>query len=459
MHSEATRAAQLAWDAMVTVATTHADAGVPSLSRALHAALAPWVEAIGVVEMRRAGPFLLVNGVRVGGAPAERALVRRAVDLLRAAGLEGVRITRGISLAEVETWVELAVEPALANHAAGGVVVQLRAAGVCHIEAMVSLPQQRHGAALLPVHRQQAFGVYVAALAAQRTFVATAAHGEPTSLHPLRRSVHRLVDTLFEDDAALIGLSALRSVRLAGDTIVSPHAVNVAVLSLVLGRAGGLGRADLATLGLAALLHDAGMHAGALDDDALPAEALAAHTVRGAALLVRSGALDAVGTAALVAFEHHVHAGEQSAPRTATAWETSTATRIIQIADAYDRFCDPDGSGATPAHGGREALAVMQRHAGSCFDPGWLARFVRLLGAYPPGTVVQTERGDVGVVVRANRDPRDFERPMIRLLLDPAGQPYTGEPVANLAAPDAPRIRTAIVPESIGIDPVGLFLP
>ncbi len=459
MHSEAPRAAQLAWDAMVTVATTHADAGVQSLSRAFHAALAPWVEAMGVLEIRRAGPFLLVNGVRVGGAPAERALVRRAVDLLRGANLEGVRITRGVTLPEMETWVELAAEPALANHAAGGVVVQLRAAGVCHIEAMVSLPQQRRGAVLLPVHRQQAFGSYVAALTAQRTFAAATAHGEWASLHPLRRSVHRLVDTLFEDDTALIGLSALRSVRLEGSTVVSPHAVNVAVLSIVLGRAGGLGRADLASLGLAALLHDVGIHTGAVDDDALRVDTLAAHAVRGAARLVRSAALDAVGTAALVALEHHLHAGDQTAPRTATPWETSTATRIVQIADVYDRFCDPTVPNAAPARGGREALAVMQRHAGSCFDPGWLARFVRLLGAYPPTTVVQLERGDIGVVVKANRDPRDFERPIVRLLLDPAGQPYLGEPAASLAAPDAPRIRTTIRVESLGIDPVGLFLP
>ena len=459
MHSEAVRAAQLAWDAMMSAAATHAGAGVQALARALHAASTPWVEAAGVLEIRRAGPFLLVNGVRVGGAPVQRARVRRAVELLRSTGLEGLRITPGVSLAEVETWVELALEPALASHAAGGVVVQLRAAGVRHIEAMVALPAQRRAAAPLPVHRQQAFSAYAAALTAQRAFTAITAHAEPTLLHPLRRSVHRLVDTLVEDDTVLIGLSALRSVRLEGNTVAPSHAVNVAVLSLVLGRAGGLGRGDLAELGLAALLHDVGTHAGALDDDALRADTLAAHAVRGAARLVRSAALDAIGTSALVALEHHLHAGDESAPRTASAWETSTATRIVQIADAYDHLRDAGEAGALPARGGREALAVMQRHAGSCFDPGWLARFVRLLGAYPPATVVQLDRGDIGVVVRANRDPCDFELPEVRLLLDPDGRPYTGEPTANLAAAAAPRIRTTVDPQSLGIDPVGLFLP
>lgn len=456
MHSETKRSAQLAWEAILTAVTTQADSGVRALSKALHAGLAPWVEAAGTIEIRRVGPFLLINGGRVGGVPAERLQRRHAVELLRSAGLDGVRIKRGVSAAEFEAWVELAAEPALAHHAAGGVVVQLRTTGVSHIEAIASVPQQRRGTLLLPAHRQQAFGAYVAALQAQRSFAASLTSGEPASMHALRRSVHRLMDTMLEDDTALIGLSALRSVRLAGETTMASHPANVAVLSLALGRAGGLQRTELVTLGVAALLHDVGAHP-VVDDPASQKDSLASHAIRGAAQLVRSGTLDVVGTAALVAIEHHVQAGRHSAPPMPANWENDTATRIVQIADAYDRLSDFDESGVTPKNGGREALAVMQRQAG--FDSHWLARFVRLLGAYPPATVVRLQSDAVGVVVRANRDPQAFEQPVVRLLLDPTGQPYTGEPTVDLAAPDAPRVRATVGAQSAGIDPVGLFLP
>jgi len=459
MHSEAIRAAQLAWEALVAVVSTHGDAGVQSLARVLYGALAPWVEAVGSLEVRRAGPFLTVNNVRVGGAPAERGLVRRAVELLRLAGLDGLRLTRGVTPAEFETWVELASEPAMAHHAAGGIQVQLRAAGVCHIEALASSPSERRGAVLLPAHRQQAFAAYVGALTSQRAYAVALSHGEPTSLHPLRRSVHRLVDTLLEDDTALIGLASLRSLRLEGGVTVPAHAVNVTVLSLALGCASGFGRADLAALGLAALLHDVGTFAGVLDGDVPRRDSLAAHAVRGAARLVRSGALDTVGTAALVALEHHVHAGEQSAPRIATRWELSTAACIVQIADAFDRALDASPESGSAVYCARDALGALQRQAESCFDPGWVARFVRLLGGYPPTTLVQLEGGNIGLVVRANREPHGFERPIVRLLLDATGQPFADEPIVDLTAPDAPGVHAVLSAEPLGIDPVALFLP
>jgi hypothetical protein len=452
MHSEAARAAQLAWEAFVVVTHTHAGADLQSQARALYGALAPWVEAVGSLEVRRAGPFLLVNGVRIGLAPAERALVRRGIALLRAGGLEGLRLTRGITVAELETWVELAAEPALAHHVAGGVVVQLRAAGVCHIEAMVATPGERRAAILLPAHRQQAFAAYTGALIHERAFTAAAARGEPASLQAVRRAVHRLVDTMLEDDTALLGLTALRSLRLEAGTVAPAHAVNVAVLAIAMGRTAGFDRFQLSTLGLAGLLHDVGTHAG-VEDDPARTDSLASHAVRGAARLLRNGDLGTVGTAALVALEHHVHGGESSAPHTSAAWEPSTASRIVQIADAFDRGCDSSTSNR------REVLAALQRQAGACFDPGWVARFVRSMGAFPPASVVQLDRGDIGVVVRANREARGFERPIVRLLLDPARQPYVDESCVDLAAFDTACIQTVLSPDALGLDAVGLFLP
>ena len=57
-----------------------------------------------------------------------------------------------------------------------------------------------------------------------------------------------------EDDAALLGLTIVKS--LANYAVT--HAVNVAILSIAIGRSLGLHKRDLLRLGMAGLLHDIG---------------------------------------------------------------------------------------------------------------------------------------------------------------------------------------------------------
>ena len=74
--------------------------------------------------------------------------------------------------------------------------------------------------------------------------------------------------------------------------------------------------------------------------------------------------------------------------------------RIVGIANYYDELCNPANilTAMTP----HEALATMFAKLRTKFDSRLLQIFVRCLGVYPPGTVVQLSNGVIGMVATIN---------------------------------------------------------
>jgi len=266
-------------------------------------------------------------------------------------------------------------------------------------------------------------------------------------LADLRRVVQRLVDLVLDDDTTLLGLTAVKALRNpASGALLPTHGVNVAVLSLVLAREVGLGRAAMVDVGLAALAHDAGP-----DSIADPMQ----RALRGARFLLQLAPIAGVVRPVLAAVEQHAH--EEAPGRLVAPESRDLTTRIVQIARAYD---------ALTAHGGREGrpdrvLALLLAEEGGRLDRTLLKLFAHAIGIYPPGTVVRLDGGEVGVVLRPNRDPERLDRPRVRLLLDPSGQPLAAAPVVDLAARDAHgfvrSVAAVLDAEPLGLTPGALF--
>lgn len=72
----------------------------------------------------------------------------------------------------------------------------------------------------------------------------------------------------------------------------------------------------------------------------------------------------------------------------------------MAIANYYDELCNPANilTAMTP----HEALATMFAKLRTKFDSRLLQIFVRCLGVYPPGTVVQLSNGVIGMVATIN---------------------------------------------------------
>lgn len=182
------------------------------------------------------------------------------------------------------------------------------------------------------------------------------------------------------------------------------HALSVMTLSLLLAKQLGMDTEGLRQVGLAALLHDIGL--GALNPSLVrnPArnrheEAIyQTHCRLGADQL---GALGATVPPAVVqaALSHHEREDGRGYPRGLRGAEIPLIAKIVGIVNRFDNLTNPTDQRAavSPA----EALGVMWARERPAFDEVLLQAFIRTMGIYPPGTLVQLSDGRCGVVVAA----------------------------------------------------------
>lgn len=189
----------------------------------------------------------------------------------------------------------------------------------------------------------------------------------------------------------------------AGDS-ASAHAMNVTVIALLMGRTLGLGDDEMADLGLGALLHDVGKielperlrHA----DERYSKDELASyrsHVAHGVAHGKRMGLAPG---ALLVLAQHHELADGSGFPLHLKLERMSVAARIVSLVDRYDKLCNPPA--LVQAHTPHEALSLLFSQARSQFDASLLNSFIRMMGVYPAGSVVQLTDERYALVVSVN---------------------------------------------------------
>jgi putative nucleotidyltransferase with HDIG domain len=182
------------------------------------------------------------------------------------------------------------------------------------------------------------------------------------------------------------------------------HALNVAVISMLMGRVFGFCEDDMLDVGVGALLHDIGKlelpeRVRQPDAQASPADQTLyrEHVTRGVAMGKRMGlnpgALQVIG-------QHHEMADGSGFPNKLNVDRMHAAARIVALVNRYDNLCDP----ALPAHAltPHEALSLIFAQTRSKFDASMLNAFIRMMGVYPPGSVVQLTDERFALVTNVN---------------------------------------------------------
>jgi putative nucleotidyltransferase with HDIG domain len=182
------------------------------------------------------------------------------------------------------------------------------------------------------------------------------------------------------------------------------HALNVSIISLLLGRAFGLGREEMMDLGVGALLHDIGKTEVLARlrhrDDSFTAAELQGyqdHVAKGVALAQSMGL--STGPLLVIA-QHHENADGSGFPQRINVDRMSAGARIVSLVNRFDGLCNPLlASKAMTPH---EGLSLMFAQGRNRFDATMLNAFIRMMGVYPPGSTVQLTDDRFALVVAVN---------------------------------------------------------
>ena len=181
----------------------------------------------------------------------------------------------------------------------------------------------------------------------------------------------------------------------------SMHAINVALISLLMGRAFGFSESDMLDLGVGAMLHDVGKIEMPLrlrhrEETFTPAEqqAYEEHVAHGVA---QAGRMGLSAGATMVIAQHHEHADGSGFPLKLNTDRMSLAARIVALVDRYDNLCNPYflAKAMTP----HEALSLLFAQGKTQYDTTILSGFIKMMGVYPPGSTVQLTDDRHAIVV------------------------------------------------------------
>lgn len=253
---------------------------------------------------------------------------------------------------------------------------------------------------------------YRGALAVMAEIVRQVERGQRIKLERARRVVSSLLERIKSHRTAMLGLTSLKG----HDDYTCYHSINVLILSLSLGSLLCMDRPSLVALGMGALLHDLGkitipksilQKRGPLTESEWAV--VKAHPVKGADILLAQPGIHPLSVA--VAMEHHAHYDMSGYPRIKGKDRPALFSRIVEIADVYDAMTTtrPYQKARTP----EQALRVLLKDSGTVFDPLLVSLFIKMMGIYPPGTLVRLSDGRVGLVGENTSDPC---KPKVRVI-------------------------------------------
>lgn len=217
------------------------------------------------------------------------------------------------------------------------------------------------------------------------------------SLNPL--PVRKAVTELVEMDDASQAREMVFSSRDRKTPPITRHSIQVATLSVMLGREMGLSEGQLSDLGVACCFHDAGYGA---DEDGFPPP-FERHGSAGVRLMLQQrGFHEARVLRMLSCVQHHLPYNYTPRP--------SLFSRIIKICDDYDTLTRWRDGG--PLEAPPYAIAKMYGARGTLYDPQLMQLFINRVGCFPPGSILELTDGRWVTVISGVRSPESFDKPM-----------------------------------------------
>jgi len=265
--------------------------------------------------------------------------------------------------------------------------------------------------------------------------------GRGINIEQARELSERTVESIINNENALVWLTLLKR----KDEYTSYHSINVCVLSVLFGRHLGLTEGELKVLGLGALLHDIGkmrVPVTLLNKTSpltpLELAEMHRHPEHGTAMLAaREGVPPQVRE---IVYNHHERVDGSGYPRGLKGEQIGLFPMLVSVVDVYDAMTSDRAYHLRISP--HEALNVMYGWAASHFKEELMEEFIRCLGIYPVGSIVELSSGEVGVVLTVNRE--HHLQPTLLLVLDRNKRAHDVPKLLNLELQHRAGVKIAI---------------
>ncbi|MEN3184653.1 MAG: HD-GYP domain-containing protein [Atribacterota bacterium] len=243
--------------------------------------------------------------------------------------------------------------------------------------------------------------------------------GNSKAVEPLKKLVDEIIDEVLSTKKSVVSLIQLRQ----HDDAVFSHSVNVAALSVFIGRFLCLSRQQLRILALGSLMHDLGKIRVPLEilnkPERLSGEewdVVKKHSFWSAELMAER--VPEEPESIRIALQHHERLDGSGYPYGLSGEEIHFLSRICACADVYDALTVDRPYRKRFSYA--EALEYLMGNASRLFDLQVVTTMVRHIAPYPVGETVRLTTGEIAVVVRLNEGLPI--RPVVRVIRDANGQ-------------------------------------
>lgn len=251
--------------------------------------------------------------------------------------------------------------------------------------------------------------------------------------------VNKIIDELLNQEDIVINLSRLQMV----DDYLFEHSVNVSIYSIITGIMMGLNKDKLLILGCGAMMHDVGKmlvnktilnKPGLLSDEEY--QHVKTHTTLGYELLTRNKQMHP--DAALIALNHHERLDGNGYPNKTTSTDLSILSKIVAVVDVFDALTSDRVYSKRINH--FKAMEYICSMIDVHFDEMVTKTFIKTVGFFYRGLVLQLSNGDIGVVVR-----EDKALPVVKIVIDSHNQKVTGNFEVDLKKNPTVRIQDVFI--------------
>lgn len=245
-----------------------------------------------------------------------------------------------------------------------------------------------------------------------------------------RSAVGNMTQSMLRNPDALMLFAAMR--ERGGYQL--ERAMDVSVYMIAFARFLGMDEGDIERAGHVGLLQDIGM----LDVpeemlrkvtrlEAAEFKIIRGHVARGREILAGTSGLP--GEVAEIAALHHERYDGSGYPDGLRGNALGVIGAMAGIVDTFDALTvkRPYAEAMSPSN----ALNLLFRMRGRSFHPQLVEQFIRCIGYFPVGSIVELNSGEVGVVVAQNAEQR--LQPKVMVVRDPRGQPLRPHKFLNLA--------------------------